>query len=208
MNLKGQEYDKGDSLNESSFQKEFSGRLNFLGLLDGLDQNVSIGGEYLFNPHWSAGLDIGYIFSSEYLSENRQGSGVIIRPFVRYYPGDSRIFFWQGEIHYKYVRYKLTDWLGKDMVNGFPSYEELTTFNYIKKVYGFHIKAGRSYNLSTNKKLKLELYIGLGYRWKNQGSEEGSYFRSRTFMSNIYEPRFNSLVVPMGARLVYKFIGK
>lgn len=63
----------------------------------------------------------------------------------------------EAEFHYKYVTYKITDWIGRDVTNGIPAYEEYTTFNFNKRAIGLHVKTGTSANLSRNKKLGLKL---------------------------------------------------
>lgn len=189
------------------FEKEVTVRFNFLGLLDPSDANISIGGEYLFQSHWSAGADAAYIFSGEYFRKSRHTRGMIFRPFIRYYPGN-RNFFWQGELHYKSATYQILDWIDRDVVNGLPTYQEYTAFNYIKKVYDFHVIAGRRHNLSKNEKLKLESYFGLGYRWKDQGLDKGEYNPPNSFFADLYDPAFNGIVAVGGIRLTYRIIAK
>lgn len=171
--------------------------------MDGLDQNISVGGEYRFAEEWSAGSDLAYIFYSEYLVESKSSKGLILRPFIRYYPENERNGFFEAGLHYKHVSYKITDWVGKDVINGQPSYEEYETFHYIKNAYEFNLKAGTAANLSRNKKFRIEFYAGLGIRFKNQGADNGSYSRSRNLFSSIYRPRYSTVVVPIGIRLVY-----
>jgi hypothetical protein len=183
-------------------QKGMTAHFNFTGLLDAFDQNISIGGEYRFAEHWSAGSDVAYVFASAYFSESKSSHGFILRPFIRYYPGKSRYGFFEAGLHYKYVAYKITDWIGKDVVNGQPSYEEYSSFHYIKNAYEFNLKTGTATSLSRNKNLRMEFYAGLGFRFKTQESENGSYDRTRGWLV-IYNPRYSTIVVPMGMRLVY-----
>lgn len=182
---------------------KITARFNFFGITDIFDENISIGGEYRYNDHWSAGTDVAYIYNSIYLSQSKKIRGYIIRPFLRYYPDEKRNSFFEAQLHYKSVAYYLTDWIDKDVVNGVPGYQEYTSFHYNKKVYGINIIAGKKANLSRNKKLKLELYIGVGYRYKTQGSDIGSYLRQRGNNISIYNPEYSTLALPMGASLVY-----
>lgn len=184
-------------------EKKIIGRFNFTGLLDGFDQNISIGIEYRFNTHWSTGSDAAYIFRSIYLSESKVASGIILRPFIRYYPRKNGSGFIEAEIHYKYVTYQLTDWIGRDATNGVPAYEEYTTFNYNKRAVGLNIKTGTDANLSRDKKLRLEIYIGLGVRYKKQGVDNGIYTRTRGSFGGLYDPEYSTVVLPLGMRLVY-----
>ncbi len=178
-------------------------RFNFLGLIDDFDQNISIGVEYRFNEHWSTGGDVAYIFHSIYLSQSKTVRGYIIRPFIRYYPDKKRTGFFEAQMHYKFVSYGITDWIDRDIINGVASYQEYTSFHYNKNVYGINIIAGTKENLSQDKKLKIELFMGVGYRHKKQGADEGSYLRQRGNNISIYNPKYSTLVLPMGASLVY-----
>lgn len=182
---------------------KITARFNFFGLVDVFDENISVGGEYRFNDHWSAGTDVAYIYSSIYLSQSKKTRGYTIRPFLRYYPDEKRTGFFEAQLHYKSVAYHLTDWIDRDVVNGVPGYQEYTSFHYNKKVYGINIIAGTKENLSRNKKLKIVLYLGVGYRYKTQGSDIGSYLRQRGNNISIYNPEYSTLVLPMGASLVY-----
>ena len=183
--------------------KKIIGRFNFTGLLDGFDQNISIGVEYRFNTQWSTGSDAAYIFRSVYLSESKNVNGVILRPFIRYYLSKNGSGFVEAEIHYKYVTYQLTDWIGREVTNGVPAYEEYTTLIFHKRAFGLNIKVGDNVNLTRDKKFRLEPYIGLGIRFKKQGVDNGVYGRNRRSFGAIYDPEYSTIVLPLGMRLVY-----
>ena len=208
---KGWSYKSGQSSERRYINREdeidtaqkITGRFNFMGLGDPYDENASLGGEYKFDAHWSAGSDVGYIFNSEYLSDSKRTQGFMVRPFIRFYPNIERRGYYEVQVHYKYVSYELTDWLGKDVVDGIPSYEEYTTFHFIKKAWGFHVNAGSSANLSRNKSLRIEYYIGLGVRFKKQYANKGTYSRQKGFFIELYNPQYTMVVLPMGMRLVY-----
>jgi hypothetical protein len=184
-------------------EKGLTARFNFIGLLDAYDENFSVGGEYRFAEHWSAGSDVAYIFTSEYLSQSKSSHGVIIRPFIRFYPENGRNGFFEMGLHYKHVDYRITDWIGKNIVNGIPTYEKYETFSFIKNAYEVNFKAGTAANLSRNKKWRLEFYGGLGVRFKKQHSQNGSYTRHRNLFTSIYGPGYSTIVIPMGMRLVH-----
>ena len=183
--------------------KKITGRFNVLGMLDPYDENFSIGAEYKFATHWSSGADVAYIFNSAYLSDSKHCQGFILRPFIRFYPNTSRRGYFEVELHHKHVAYQLTDWLGKDVVDGVPSYEEYTTFHYIKNAYGVNIKFGTWSDLTNDKRLRLEYHIGLGLRFKKQHSANGSYTADTGFFTELYKPDYATPVLPMGIRLVY-----
>ncbi len=179
-------------------------RLNFPGLLDGLDQNFSTGLEYRFAPRWSTGSDIAWIFYSKYFTETQSANGIIIRPFIRYYVHQQRRqrSFIEAELHYKFASYEIQDWLGREPVNGVPSYEEFTTFHYNKNVFGIHLKAGNQTYLTRDDKLRMEFNYGVGVRWKWQGVKNGVYNRTSSF-GELFDSRVSTGVLLFSFRLVY-----
>ena len=183
--------------------KKLTLRWNPLGILAVWDQNLSLGLEKQFSGQASYGTDVAYIFYSSYLSESDRSSGFMFRPFVRYYFRENGRDFVETELQYKRVAYEITDWIGKDVVNGVPAYEEHMTFDYIKHVYGFHIKVGTQTRLSADERWRVEWYTGLGYRWKNQGPKEGEYLRRTAIWLQIYDRKFSSVVLIMGCRLLF-----
>ena len=192
------------NIENNNFQKDVIGRVNFLGILDGYDHNISLGAEYRLHPTWSVGLDAGYIFQSDYIAENKGVSGIILRPFLRHYFKENRKGFVEAHIHFKAVRYKVSDWIGKDVVEGVPSYEEFTTFHYNKKIFGISFILGRSFNLvNKNDQVKLEPYFGLGIRIKSQRSKDGLYSPRNNWL-NVFEPNYNYMGVLTGIRLTVK----
>ncbi len=193
------------SVEEIFPDKKITGRFNFTGLLDVFDENISLGIEYRFKSLWSAGSDVAYIFRSDYLSESNTAGGIILRPFFRYYFNTRGRIFLEAQVHYKYAVYKLTDWVGRDVSNGIPAYEEYTTFRYHKRALGLNINFGDNVNLTRDEKLRLEPYIGLGVRFKKQGVDNGVYARERRLLASIYEPKYSTVVLPLGMRLVYDF---
>ena len=179
-------------------------RFNVTGLADFFDQNISFGGEYKFAPLWSAGTDVGYVFHSNYLSESKFTSGIILRPFIRYYLDKDGRGFLEGQIHYKKVSYEITDWIGRDVSNGVPAYEEYTSFKYRKRVFDLRINIGDNVSLSRDEKLMLEPYIGIGVRFKKQGVDGSVYQRGNRWLGKLYDEKYSSVVLPLGLRLVYQ----
>jgi len=178
-------------------------RFNFTGMLDPYDENASLGGEYKFAAGWSVGGDVAYIFNSTYVPNVKKTTGYIVRPFIRLYPDTWRRGFIEVQLHYKHASYQLTDWVGKDITNGVPAYEEFTTFYYKKKAWGFHFNAGSWTNLTANNKLRLEVFIGLGMRFKKQYTDNALYTPQKAAFMELYNPHYTTVVLPMGMRLVY-----
>lgn len=179
------------------------------GLVDPIETNFSVGVEYRFADRWSFGSDAAWIFHSEYFEHSKNTNGFIVRPAIRRYFGLWQRGFVEAGLFYKYVVYKMQDWLGRDCVNGVPSYEEYTTFNYRKQALGLNINTGLQGRLSQNGKLWYEIYIGIGARYKWQGviNERNSCY---TNAAGLFEEVINSEEVkfypsiPMGVRLLYR----
>lgn len=188
--------------NNELYQPKLLLRFNVLGLADPLDQNLSLGFEQRFHPNWSAGTDAAWIFASQYVQQAKGANGLIARPFIRCYPNENGIGFFEMELHYKYVRYKLEDWLGREPVNGVATYEEYTTFNLHKHVLGVHFKAGLAATISRNEKLKFEFTGGLGLRHKWQSVTDGVYANLQTGTFNNTMSNF-SPALPVTMRLTY-----
>lgn len=205
LHVNGQWTDYQPETEKTPFHKDVIVRINFPGLLDFYDQNISLGAEYQFNPQWSAGIDAGYIFQSEYISKNKGVKGMILRPFVRYYLKEKRTGFLEANLHYKQVVYKVKDWIGRDVINGVPAYEELSIFDFNKSVFGINLAIGTKWNLDRkNNRIKLEPYAGLGARIKRQEAENGSFTFNNNWLSPDLEPEFSYLAILMGMRLTFK----
>ncbi len=184
-------------------QQKLLGRFNFLGIADVLDENFSVGIEHRFHPNWAIGTDVGWIFFSRYISQSKGANGVLARPFIRYYPRKNGGGFIEAELHYKYVSYKIEDWVGREPVNNIPTYQEYAAFHYKKNAAGIHIIGGFQADLGRDGKFKLELTAGIGVRWKWQGVKDAIYNRPIGSGGNIYEANYFGPVVPMNVRLLY-----
>ncbi|MGI8582606.1 MAG: DUF3575 domain-containing protein [Chitinophagaceae bacterium] len=176
-------------------------RFNILGLADPVDENLSFGIEHRCRSNWSVGTDVGWVFNTGYIRNSKSAKGIIGRPFLRYYP-ENRNSFWEAELHYKYVSYKIEDWLGRIPVNNIPAYEEFTNFNLQKHAAGIHIKWGIQSNISRNHKFKFEFVSGLGIRFKWHKVLDGIYTINRR-INNITNETYIGPVIPVNLRLVY-----
>ncbi|MBA4141109.1 MAG: hypothetical protein H0X70_11555 [Segetibacter sp.] len=177
-------------------------RFNILGLADPLDQNLSFGLEHRFHPNWSTGTDAGWIFASQYVQNHKGVNGFIVRPFIRYYPDTNGAGFFEAELHYKYVAYKIEDWLGREPVNNVPTYEEYTNFSFQKQVVGIHFKAGLQANISRDARFKFEFTGGLGVRYKWHKVRNGLYTRGQRGVINTSQNYFTP-ALPLNLRLMY-----
>src|SRR5262245_41953245 len=115
-------------------QRDHSGetyvRLNLLGMMDIFDGNVSFGGEHRLSNQWSLTLDAGYIFYSVYTKRIRQTAGVILRPAIRKYIGESERVFLDLQFHYKNVTYHIKDSLQHDPGGGGATFNTDTMFHF------------------------------------------------------------------------------
>lgn len=191
------------------YQEKVAIRINPFGMIDVFDGNLSAGVTYSLNSRWSATADISYIFYSTYLERNKGASGYIFKPAIRYYLSGSRKTFIESTLWYKRSRYKVEDWLGMNCVNGVSAYEEYKDFRILKKVVGFNIQAGIQKSLIKNNLLRMEIYAGIGVRFKWQeimGAPKACYSPNIFFFNNtnsIYDPYYIGASIPHGLRLVY-----
>jgi hypothetical protein len=183
-------------------------RFNPLGLIDIIDQNISAGAEYRFKPKWSAAVDAAYIFQSNNLDNLQSAKGYIIRPAVRKYFSRQLNHYVEAELHYKHLATTIEDWVGRNVVNGVPAYEEYRKFRYIKEVAGLQVKLGVQECLVQKKWLWIELYAGFGVRkkWQHAQLPPGS---SYTFLRRMFseDPNQSNTVFPAfpgGVRLLFK----
>src|SRR5688572_30341313 len=103
-------------------------RWNPAGLIDLYDGNANLGCEIRLNQRWAGTFDAGYIFYSEYFGRAELVKGILLRPGIRRYMGKYHDLFFDLQFHYKRVTYHIDDWLGKNMVNDVPTYEEYKRF--------------------------------------------------------------------------------
>lgn len=188
------------------YEDKLSVRVSPLGLVDILDANVTGGIAYTLNDRWSLSVDLSYIFYSGYLQESKGTSGYILKPAVRYYVSENRKFFIESSVWYKRSSYRMTDWVDKDCVNGVPSYQEFKSFRFRKRVVGLNVQGGVQKALMKSKLLRMEIYAGIGIRFKWQDIKNDSkacYQPDAIFQGSFYGPYNVSAGIPHGLRLVY-----
>jgi hypothetical protein len=186
-------------------------RMSPAGLIDFLDHNITIGAEYRMNPDWSGTMDAGYIFFSQYPGRVKSASGILLRPGIRKYTGRRKDFFLELQLHYKFVNYRMNDWIDKYVVNDVASYEEHKTFRYRKRVIGWNFMIGGREFLSRNRRWFFEVYGGIGLHYKREGlvGETNSRYTPRMGIiptANSTETSTRLLpAVPFGIRIVHTF---
>ena len=184
-------------------------RMNPAGLIDVLDHNINIGFEYRLNKTWSATMDAGYIFFSQYAGKVKRASGVLLRPGIRKYTGRRKDYYFDLQFHFKEADYTVEDWVDKSIVNDVATYEEYKRFRYRKWVFGAHFMIGGREYLSKNHKWFFEVYAGLGIQFKKEGmpDETNTRYAPENTLRTLDEPSGykNRILpaVPFGIRLVH-----
>lgn len=183
-------------------------RINPLGLIDVFDHHLNVGVEKVLNSYWSVALEASGYFASQYYADARRTSGYMVKPSIRFYADKEKFFFLEVEPFYKQVNYRMEDWLGKESVEGIPSYFEFTEFVLQKKVVGGHLKAGIQTNLTRDRNWWIEFTLGAGIRSKKRGikGDPRAVFNNSGFFFN--DPDGDSSPLPspsFGVRLVRSF---
>ncbi|MFL5811403.1 MAG: hypothetical protein ACJ749_17905 [Flavisolibacter sp.] len=172
-----------------------------------VDYTVLVGGEYRLKPNLGLVADIGYIFGSAYLDpEDNQASGFVFRPSIRFYSGRRNNFYVQPQIFYKLVTHKVQDWLGMDCDNGVAAFQQLKEFKYRRNIYGLNATIGRVFPLDTKNRAFVDLFIGLGLRYKKSSvvGNDCSCYQPTSILFTEEDPDngfFPSL--PGGVKLVF-----
>lgn len=185
------------------------------------DGGVSLALEYRYKKNWSVLAEGTWIFIDEKADYNLRGryspmaKGFRIRPEIRYYlPGRAHTYklFFAQEISYKRVNY-LEEWIEpvrSDPTSWKPDYEKITAYEKVKNIYGTSGKMGCQLFFDKPHKFMIELYIGLGLKYrdvdfKNKIPSADSYLED----NNSYtadEPRTGwDINVPMGIKVGYRF---
>lgn len=181
-------------------------RSNPLGLADFLDHNINLGTEFRFHKKWSFSTDLAYIFYSRFYNQSKGASGYMVKPAIRYYAVNRARLFFEWDIFYKHVGYKMEDWIGKNCVNGVPTFDMNTLFVLQKKVVGTNIKIGKQFNISEDKRLKAEVYLGLGirHRWSSIKNDPNACFRNGgLFGDEFINGPITLPGLPAGIRFIY-----
>lgn len=172
-------------------------------VLAATDNTAMLGAECRLENNIALVLDAGYIFSSYYIQDALKGtSGFTLRPGVKLYNKSEKTFY-QFQVWYKQVDYKLVDWLGKGCVAGVPTYEQRQEFAYRKKALSLNVMAGELYHLSDA--VLLELYGGVGVKIKAQRPvEKGACYRNSegTGAFSMFREKYSTINAPCGIKIL------
>jgi len=174
-------------------------------VLAATDNTALLGAEYKVRDRLAVLLDAGYIFNSYYFQDAtyKGVGGFALRPGVKLYAKKGQDDFFQFQMAYKQVDYKLEDWLGKACVNDIPAYEQYQRFTYRKKTLAFNLLAGQLYRLSNV--LLLEVYAGIGLKIKNQQpTADAACYRNteEDVIFSQFKENSVTLAAPFGLRLM------
>lgn len=182
-------------------------RFNLTNLINPVEPSVSLGYEYQVGENISVSADAGWVYYSNYFEGIKNTTGILLRPAIRWYPGQKERYYGEIEFHYKHVNYTFEDWIGRNCVNEIPNYEEYTSFKYEKKVTGINLKGGIVEPVTRNKKIWIDVYIGIGLRKKSEGiaDEANSCYdiQGVIFPGTGNENNFG-LSLPIGIRFLLK----
>ena len=179
-------------------------RFNIINLLDFSEPTLSFGAETRINPRVSLALDAGYILMSQRFREHGTSSGFVLRPAVRYFPENTKIFF-ECELHYKQHTHHINDWLGRDISGGVPAYQEYRQFRLRKQVMGLHLKFGTLIPITN--RMWFELYVGVGphFRKFTVVEQKDFVYNFELIYENVNTGETERLVaVPMGCKLLFR----
>lgn len=199
--------------------KKFSVTFNPLSLLE-RDGGLTPGIGYNFNNRLSVYSDLGIIFftAGEYAGneiETSRSFGFKIKPAIRLYLKNKEIQsggFFELEGMYKHVAYDAIS--GIDVVdnNGNVAYTYIGGYKIKKNVYGLNFKLGNRSFFDKEKRLGIDIYIGVGSRKKNfsvSGLPTGVQVDNDIFSENNFFNFFwrggRAASFPAGAKLFYTF---
>jgi len=175
---------------------------------------------YNINSRLAIYADLGVIFFSagQYsgdVIETNKSLGYKIKPAIRFYLKENKIQsggFIELEGMYKRVTYHAVNEVDVLDNNGDIAYTYIGGYKVKKDVYGFNFKIGNRLFFDKEKKLGLDLYIGLGSRTKKfetSGLPVAARFDDDIFSDvnifNFFWQSGRTISLPAGAKLFYNF---
>ena len=160
--------------NNEEYSYSISLRTNLFSVLE-VDGGIMLGLRYQWSKRFAAVLDPTFIFFNLYdntnSTSNGQPIGIKIRSDLRYYldKNTSRRnrYFIAPEFHYKYVSTKRWANFGINCIGQQCDYYMNAKYQQIKNETGGTLKLGAEIPLSDKDKWAIEVYGGLGFKFKN-----------------------------------------
>ncbi len=199
--------------------KKFTLTLNPFSFVE-RDGGFTPGIGYNLNKRIALYTDLGLIFfrAGEYvggLVDTDRTFGYKIKPAIRFYVNSSeepRGSFFELEGLYKHVAYNATEEIEVLDNNGNFAYTYIGGYTIKKDVYGFGVKYGHRSFLDKEKRLGLDIYIGLGGRTKDfviRGLPAGVSMDSDPFSEtrpfSFFWRRGGAAYIPAGIKVFYTF---
>lgn len=202
----------GFSQSKYDVKGDLSVRWNFPGMIDPLNCNLTVGAEYRFLPHWSFVADAGWIFASP--SEGKGVSGYLIRPALKYYPSFRHFFYFEAQLHYKYIQQTEQAWVPHEVQNDIPTYEKYENVTVHAKSYSLNLLCGTQSLLRKPggakwdrlNRLKFEYYWGVGFQYYGETKPTGVVPRDNSIP--FPDQPFFFLMPKLGITLVYRLVDK
>lgn len=181
------------------------------------DAGPAIALEYRATRAWSVLLEgawICYDLKSEYGLRGEytpMAKGFRLRPEVRYYlPGkrNTYVFFFSHELMYKRVNFLEERIVQKETGGGYY-YEQLKAYEKTKQLFGTSGKFGFQRYVDRHHRLFIELYVGIGLKYRTSSYKEeppaGSYLEKndKYFFENLHDGWL--LYTPFGLKVGYHF---
>jgi hypothetical protein len=187
-------------------------RWNFPGMIDPLNCNLTMGAEFRFLPHWSFVADAGWIFASP--GEGGRVSGYLIRPAARYYPSLRHFFFFEAQLHYKYIQKTGQAWVPHEVQNDIPTYEKYENVRMYARSYSLNLLCGTQSPLRKPgrakwdrlNRLKFEYYWGVGFHYYDETKPVG-IAATDDFLPFPGLSQF-ALTPQLGITMVYRLVDK
>ncbi len=168
------------------------------------------GAEYRIKDALAVGFNLGYIFNDQITLFNQQSAnGIVFRPGIKFYPGEKKSFYVEGELMYRFTNYNMQDWVDRNCQNATGTFQELRNFKLRKNVYGGHINFGflKPLNRRAGNNMFIDTYLGFGLRKKvftNKGlPDDACYQRRRVWLfGDGNDDQLSS--IRLGARLLWR----
>lgn len=187
-------------------------RWNILGMIDPFGFNLTLGAEYRFSPHWSFVADAGWIFAQA--DAEGKVNGYLLRPAVKFYPSLHKFFFFEAQLHYKYIQKQQKAWVPYDVHDGIAAYQKYENVRLHAKSYSLNLLCGTQSRLRKPggakwdylNRLKFEYYWGVGIHYYEEtkpigvGSTDG-------FIPFPNQSQF-ALTPQAGITLTYRLVDK
>jgi hypothetical protein len=174
---------------------------------------VLFGVEKKLKGNFSISADAGYIFYTNYIfnGSSHKANGFVVRPALRYYVSDRNRFYWEGALTYQLIDEQHTDFLGMNCVNSVPSFFKFSDFSMLRTTADASVRFGGCFNLFKSKKLFLEMFAGVGARYRGYRIKSADANTCYTISTLLGEQIINSssttnafsVIAPGGIRLGY-----